>query len=730
MNIFRPLALSAITLFMAGCVIKPHSPDQALTNTLEEVSSASLTLTGGQILLDNDQSFIAKLNAITSATQTLDMAYYIFADDQSSAVLTQAVIDAANRGVKVRLLLDYFSAYSQLDRLIWLENQHPENIEVKLYNRPTEQIIRDAAFFTLSCNDVNATQENCAKKKHQAINTYFSTQSDPLNANYASSGAFLSGLYSKYPPLIAHAVMAGQDIDLADFQDSSSDSSEQEIEQLKALAKIYFNARYKRGLDGLAAKIQLGFVKTFYSGDVDPVLETLNNTVPLTRAHNEQARKDWEFLTEFLHHKLLMVDGRQVVLGGRNIENAYHMQPNKLSDKYVFMDTDLAFELEQPSENLMASFDRLWSFKEMVASLDDVRQHAPNHLLANFSLIEQAQEECRDGNERCVDRFIDQYSTSLNKRLNSIQDKHIENMALYRTEYSSMPEQRAITLPAGTQAYYVENVPFVDGKRHYGVKHRKEQQANKNIHKIWLDALAHTCEVATEENPQQIVWHNAYFFLPANLLEELAKALDGRTSCSNVTVTVLTNSIETTDLNVVNMLATWQLKALADHLSAQPANDNGGASFRYLEYKVNPQHILSLHSKVMVFGDDLYVGSANADVRSLVLDSNNGIYLKDATETTRRYLQTLQQMIDDHSKIADKTQQIGRDSGVLTAEMEQFVNTLLQKYDQKGHLTQEQRAELHNVLSQLTQSVYTLSTETIEGNRKSAEQFNRYFKAI
>ena len=62
---------------------------------------------------------------------------------------------------------------------------------------------------------------------------------------------------------------------------------------------------------------------------------------PLNEEAVTNAERDWEYLTDYLHHKLLLVDQRHVQLGGRNVEDSYHMRPIPLTTKYVFMDTDL-----------------------------------------------------------------------------------------------------------------------------------------------------------------------------------------------------------------------------------------------------------------------------------------------------------------------------------------------------------------------------------------------------
>ncbi len=95
------------------------------------------------------------------------------ADDFSSSRLNQALIDAAARGVKVRLLVDYFSAYKDLDRFSWLEQQGQGRIAVRLYNRPTVEILKDAAFLTLSCADAGTASKPCDQQKIAKVDAHF-----------------------------------------------------------------------------------------------------------------------------------------------------------------------------------------------------------------------------------------------------------------------------------------------------------------------------------------------------------------------------------------------------------------------------------------------------------------------------------------------------------------------------------------------------------------------------
>ena len=70
---------------------------------------------------------------LASATErSLDIQYYIWNGDRTGYLLYEAAWRAAQRGVRVRILLDDANT-SGLDQVIATLDAHP-NIEVRLYN--------------------------------------------------------------------------------------------------------------------------------------------------------------------------------------------------------------------------------------------------------------------------------------------------------------------------------------------------------------------------------------------------------------------------------------------------------------------------------------------------------------------------------------------------------------------------------------------------------------------
>ena len=87
---------------------------------------------GFYLLSDNTDAFVARFALATIATKTLDIQYYIIHNDASGQYLAYAILRAADRGVKVRLLVDDINLSGRDIRLKML-SQH-DNIEIRIFN--------------------------------------------------------------------------------------------------------------------------------------------------------------------------------------------------------------------------------------------------------------------------------------------------------------------------------------------------------------------------------------------------------------------------------------------------------------------------------------------------------------------------------------------------------------------------------------------------------------------
>lgn len=83
-------------------------------------------------VLDAREAFAVRAASAGMAGRSLDLIYYIWTTDTSGWLLMADLIDAADRGVRVRLLLDDVNVQG-FDLAFLALNQHP-NIEVRLFN--------------------------------------------------------------------------------------------------------------------------------------------------------------------------------------------------------------------------------------------------------------------------------------------------------------------------------------------------------------------------------------------------------------------------------------------------------------------------------------------------------------------------------------------------------------------------------------------------------------------
>lgn len=127
----------------SALAINPQSP--LVKRLLPEVNEHK-GKTGVYMLYDGRDAFLARLALIEKATVSIDVQYYIWHDDLSGRLLLNRLYDAANRGVRVRLLLDD-NVTKGTDDLLATFNQHP-NIEVRLFNPFMQRHMRMLGYLT------------------------------------------------------------------------------------------------------------------------------------------------------------------------------------------------------------------------------------------------------------------------------------------------------------------------------------------------------------------------------------------------------------------------------------------------------------------------------------------------------------------------------------------------------------------------------------------------------
>jgi putative cardiolipin synthase len=92
--------------------------------------------------------FLLRLEMINAAERTLDLQYYIFRGDESGRLITDALLRASDRGVRVRVLVDEGESVPGDEQLFRLAGH--ANIEIRVFNpwayRGHSKFIRDAEY--------------------------------------------------------------------------------------------------------------------------------------------------------------------------------------------------------------------------------------------------------------------------------------------------------------------------------------------------------------------------------------------------------------------------------------------------------------------------------------------------------------------------------------------------------------------------------------------------------
>ena len=92
----------------------------------------------GFLLLDKgEQSLLWRGVLVDQAQRTIDIQTFIWSADNVGTIAAERVLRAANRGVRVRVLVDDFMLTVKQEYLIWLD-AHP-NVEIRIYNPLAEQ---------------------------------------------------------------------------------------------------------------------------------------------------------------------------------------------------------------------------------------------------------------------------------------------------------------------------------------------------------------------------------------------------------------------------------------------------------------------------------------------------------------------------------------------------------------------------------------------------------------
>jgi putative cardiolipin synthase len=138
------LFITVLAAAASGCATisldQPVEPSYAITDTSDttlgrevaEWTSQHDGLSGFYPLISGLDAFGARLALIESAEKSIDAQYFLIKPDVAGHIFAGALLQAADRGVRVRFLLDdVFTTADDVDLLAL--NRHP-NIDIRLFN--------------------------------------------------------------------------------------------------------------------------------------------------------------------------------------------------------------------------------------------------------------------------------------------------------------------------------------------------------------------------------------------------------------------------------------------------------------------------------------------------------------------------------------------------------------------------------------------------------------------
>jgi putative cardiolipin synthase len=98
-------------------------------------------------LKDGPGALAARVALVNAAVSSIDVQYYIWHDDTTGVLMFAALLQAAERGVRVRLLLDDLTTRGGLDSTLAALAAH-RNVEVRLFNPFRQRRLRALGYLT------------------------------------------------------------------------------------------------------------------------------------------------------------------------------------------------------------------------------------------------------------------------------------------------------------------------------------------------------------------------------------------------------------------------------------------------------------------------------------------------------------------------------------------------------------------------------------------------------
>ncbi len=104
----------------------------SISEEFKSISDSLLTKTGVFVLEDGSSAMVSRAWFSEYAENTIDIQYFIFSMDNIGLIACDYLVRAADRGIKVRILVDDIMVDADAEDILTLSSH--ENISIKIYN--------------------------------------------------------------------------------------------------------------------------------------------------------------------------------------------------------------------------------------------------------------------------------------------------------------------------------------------------------------------------------------------------------------------------------------------------------------------------------------------------------------------------------------------------------------------------------------------------------------------
>ena len=160
MKISQVCFYSVILLFfiLTGCATLPENINRQVSSALQDTADTTIGRAvkqeradhqgkSGFLLLGNGlDAFVARVVLADVAERSIDVQYYLYHNDLVGNLLSYSLLKAADRGVRVRILLDDMGLEGRGMSIATFDS-HP-NIEVRIFNPFSRNVFRGIQFLT------------------------------------------------------------------------------------------------------------------------------------------------------------------------------------------------------------------------------------------------------------------------------------------------------------------------------------------------------------------------------------------------------------------------------------------------------------------------------------------------------------------------------------------------------------------------------------------------------